>query len=229
MSWITPKTDWVDSDYFNYEDALRINNNLQHLIDLASEIYDYRVAFYLLFYYQSVRVQTETQSYNQRIYTVLRIDQRSIEIPVIERGSSDLANVLFKWHYAIAKLEILALQYFYGDGIEPVYLEEYTSWKVVSGKNVPDHMFNGWGWKGLGSGQTDVVRMDYFLYYYGAMDLNNYSASRTIPYYDHDYVMASFNYRNFSNTPFYNAYKINSIESAINRIYTLFHSRDQEG
>ena len=228
MSWITPKTDWVNSDYFNYEDALRINNNLHHLIDLASEIYDYRIALYLLFYYQSVWVQTETGGHYQRIYTVLRIDPNSIGIPVVERGSSDLAYMLFQWHFTIAKLTILAQQYFYGDGIEPVYLEEYTSWKVVSGKNVPDHMFEGWGWKGLGF-NSEPVHMDYFLYYYGDMDLNNYSASRAILYYDRDYVTASFYYRNFNNTPFYNASKINNIEGEINRIYNLFHSRDQEG
>lgn len=39
MSWTTPKTNWVASDYFNATDYNRIKNNLAYLYDLAVSIY----------------------------------------------------------------------------------------------------------------------------------------------------------------------------------------------
>ena len=33
MEWIEPKTDWVESDFFNYYDYNRIRNNLMYLND----------------------------------------------------------------------------------------------------------------------------------------------------------------------------------------------------
>ena len=41
MPWITPKTDWVDGDYFNLDpDYNRIKNNIEYLISLTEELYN---------------------------------------------------------------------------------------------------------------------------------------------------------------------------------------------
>lgn len=37
--WITPKIDWKATDYFNIQDYNRIKNNLNHLKDIAAELY----------------------------------------------------------------------------------------------------------------------------------------------------------------------------------------------
>lgn len=39
MSWITPKTDWVSTDYFNIEDYNRIIGNISYLKTLADELF----------------------------------------------------------------------------------------------------------------------------------------------------------------------------------------------
>lgn len=39
MAWITPKTNWVSSDFINYTDYERIRGNLDHLHDLSAELY----------------------------------------------------------------------------------------------------------------------------------------------------------------------------------------------
>ena len=39
MSWVTPKTSWWSSDYYNLEDAQRIADNICYLLDMARNIY----------------------------------------------------------------------------------------------------------------------------------------------------------------------------------------------
>lgn len=39
MGWITPKTNWSKSDFFNLSDYNRIKNNLVYLKELAESIY----------------------------------------------------------------------------------------------------------------------------------------------------------------------------------------------
>ena len=40
MAWITPKTNWVDGDYFNLNpDYNRIKGNIEYLIELSKEMY----------------------------------------------------------------------------------------------------------------------------------------------------------------------------------------------
>ena len=40
MSWVTPKTNWVSTDYYNLEDAQRIAGNICHLADMAIDHYN---------------------------------------------------------------------------------------------------------------------------------------------------------------------------------------------
>ena len=40
MAWTTPKTDWVDGDYFNLNpDYNRIKGNIEYLVDLSKTMY----------------------------------------------------------------------------------------------------------------------------------------------------------------------------------------------
>ena len=39
MGWITPKTDWVSTDYFNIEDYNRIIGNISYLKAFAEELF----------------------------------------------------------------------------------------------------------------------------------------------------------------------------------------------
>lgn len=38
MAWQEPKTDWVNTDYFNIEDYNRINGNIQVIHELSAEV-----------------------------------------------------------------------------------------------------------------------------------------------------------------------------------------------
>jgi hypothetical protein len=38
--WVTPKTDWVSTDYFNIADYKRIVGNIEYLKDLANELFN---------------------------------------------------------------------------------------------------------------------------------------------------------------------------------------------
>lgn len=46
MAWITPKTNWIDGEYFNLNpDYERIKGNIEYLIEISKEIYpDYSTA-----------------------------------------------------------------------------------------------------------------------------------------------------------------------------------------
>ena len=39
MSWIEPKTDWVASDRYNYQDYTRMRNNMIELITLVKQLF----------------------------------------------------------------------------------------------------------------------------------------------------------------------------------------------
>lgn len=39
MAWTKPKTNWKETDYFNIEDYNRIKNNLDHIREMALELY----------------------------------------------------------------------------------------------------------------------------------------------------------------------------------------------
>lgn len=39
MAWITPKTDWVSTDYFNAVDYNRIKNNLSQISNMVGTLY----------------------------------------------------------------------------------------------------------------------------------------------------------------------------------------------
>lgn len=40
MAWVTPKTNWVDGDYFNRDpDYNRIKGNIEYLVELSKEVY----------------------------------------------------------------------------------------------------------------------------------------------------------------------------------------------
>ena len=39
MGWVTPKTNWVSSDYFNIEDYNRIRGNIQYVYEYALRLY----------------------------------------------------------------------------------------------------------------------------------------------------------------------------------------------
>ena len=44
--WITPKTNWKNGDYYQYEDALRFANNLTYLKELAQPCYPSSLYFF---------------------------------------------------------------------------------------------------------------------------------------------------------------------------------------
>lgn len=48
MAWITPKTNWVSSDYINAEDFNRIKGNIAYLQELAKALYPKKTFSYSL-------------------------------------------------------------------------------------------------------------------------------------------------------------------------------------
>lgn len=43
MAWTTPKTDWTDSTFINYQDINRILGNLRYLRELARHLYTSKI------------------------------------------------------------------------------------------------------------------------------------------------------------------------------------------
>lgn len=48
MAWITPKTDWNNFDYFNFEDLNRIENNTKEVASIISKLYYLPTQTYVL-------------------------------------------------------------------------------------------------------------------------------------------------------------------------------------
>ena len=143
MSWITPKTNWVSSDYYNLEDAQRIAGNICHVWDMVANGHYRYIAEPMNIY--TVRYVSYTSSAHKYIYYLGRseIYHRSLSVNRPESYTRDLAS----WQYRDAEnfraLALLILMTYQSaptkledgtvikDGVEYTY-KYTTKWDVTS-------------------------------------------------------------------------------------------------
>ncbi len=100
MSWTTPKTNWVATDYFNIGDYNRIVGNLNHLRDLSAE----------LFIQPTYQSMVATKTYTDMLY--------AREFNVIESNLTALNNATYNFNIGTQKT-------YQANGKMPTY-EEYN-------------------------------------------------------------------------------------------------------
>ena len=126
MAWITPKTDWVDGDYFNLNpDYNRIKGNIEYLIELSKEIYnDYNSpalesasidGYPHVSFFNNVVNSTEAILYNcyapkgnqsMRVYSSNGVGWNAAELNAIETNHQLLYNALTMQKLSIRRLQI---------------------------------------------------------------------------------------------------------------------------
>ena len=106
MSWVTPKTNWNSSDYFNFEDLERIVNNYNHLVDMANEIYT--TSFNILFYGGSVSPTSSGGRFDYYYKYTFYSGSLNKWQPDISRETYDLTNVLYYFPIYLAKMYYLS-------------------------------------------------------------------------------------------------------------------------
>lgn len=216
MSWTTPKTNWTANDYFNHEDALRINRNFAVLAEMAQSVYAYAkdqyndVRISVLFYsgkQTGTNVPSEVTYYGvQRVGWYNRHRQDS-DFPI---GEYNLTYKILDWFYDTA------------------YLYWLTRKKDYSIINVPTN----YDWNG-----TQGYYGTYYYNNYGEVDSN--STDRSADFYKtysgiyrnfykkngrqynsyYDYYQINYTYYDLYNQSFLNYSELNTIESRINTIY----------
>lgn len=206
MSWTTPKTNWVNSDYFNREDALRINRNFHELYEMANLIYTRSSGYYVFFYnYQygpSGSLKTVYHYYH--LYTphhdVTYVDE---DYPI---ASVNLAQKSDRYVYALANLYYLSRfresEYIYRSQIQvdsspDVYVSEYG---VIDPASLSDR----------------------FIYTSFIKDYSGLTSRRTSSSAYQGRV--SYLVNSFYNQPFWSASELNNIESRMRTIYNRFTS-----
>lgn len=106
MSWITPKTNWVSSEYFNYEDLERIVNNYNHLVDMVNEIYT--TSFNILFYGDNISPTSSGGNFDYYYKYSFYSGSLSKWLPDISRETYDLADVLYYFPIRLARMYYLS-------------------------------------------------------------------------------------------------------------------------
>lgn len=126
MAWITPKTNWVDGDYFNINpDYNRIKGNIEYLIELSKEIYaDYnsptlesasidgypKVSFFNNVVNATKAILTNCYApkgnYSMRVYSSNGVGWNASELNAIESNHLLLYNALTGQKSGIRRLQI---------------------------------------------------------------------------------------------------------------------------
>jgi hypothetical protein len=225
MSWVTPKTNWVDNDYFNYEDAIRIDDNINYLTDTAIEIYqDYDLLNIL---YPTYVYPYEGHFYYY--YALLDINpnhiRRNNRRSDLIKGTTNFSWIFWLWYNALAVLDVLLDNWLLTHPRFINYFEVPTYYRNAGDKGKqPTNYYYGYGF--ISEAYPPFFKSDpyYFLYDRGGLEpqyytTTLYTADSHIPYSTY------LNYSNdssYRNTPFWRSAKINAIETKIQRIYTNF-------
>lgn len=210
MSWITPKTNWVETDYFNPEDADRIYQDLSYLMSMAREIYD------LSIYSTNVTVLFPN-AYSYDIHYYSQFTAYFSLSYFLDRPN----DLLHSFSYNINALTNLLI-------ISDSPTKEYISNYPVDyyQKRTPEYYYTGWA----------VINSKYSAYTYGNIfpftDYSYFTPKVRCPY--------TWNVTNSSgksvltvsyssspspldNQPFYNYVELNQIEQNLVTVYERFN------
>ena len=225
MTWITPKTNWTQNDYFTLSDAERIRDNVRHLKSMAEEIYpDAEImGFFPRYLDRSTGIQ---------YYTKLNLSLSELyDDPPFTLGERAL---LYNFSFIIANLTILKI------------LSTQSSVNVVTDIALDYDIPSGPA-QVLYTGYGMILDSDSFIGYLGLIDYYEYIRDINYGYYWMDKIRSPYSYipgrsgdgssaisltywqptnffPSFANTPFYYYFELNNIEQHILTIYNTFSS-----
>ena len=133
MAWVTPKTNWVDGDYYNAEDIERISGNLNHVISMAGSIFpDTEIAFLSL-------SDQDVQPFNYCEGMFLTLDDMVVHgVEDYLVGDKTISDLDCENQYTIYKLKLLWTIYEQANYTVPyITLNDAYAYKI----KVPDDPF----------------------------------------------------------------------------------------
>ena len=225
MSWTTPKTDWIDDDYFNYEDAIRIDDNINYLTDMAIEIYQEYDLLNILYYLGGIVYEGRRYEY----YALLDINPNHIERhnrrTDLVKGATDIFWIFWIWYNALAVLDVLSDNWLLTHPRFIQYFEVPTSYKYKSDtESIPTSYYYGYGFISNAYPPLLIPEARYFLLDRGGLETRYYTTNLhwANAYNPYSNYRSDLNSNSYPNTPFWRSAKINAIETKIQKIYTNF-------
>lgn len=225
MSWTTPKTDWIDDDYFNFEDAIRIDDNINHLTDMAIEIYQDYDLLNILYYIKGVKYEGTWYD----CYALLDINpnhiQRTNRRYTLVKGATNIFWIFWAWYNALAVLDVLSENFILTHPNFIHYFEIPTYYRDAGDKGQqPTSYYYGYGFIWDAYPPLLIPAPHYFLYDRGGLEPQYYTTTLLTAdyYYQYSNYRSEPNDNSYRNTPFWRSAKINAIETKIRKIYTNF-------
>lgn len=214
MSWETPKTNWTANEYFNRDDALRINRNFKVLSEMSRDVYSQYIdekgdyPAYCFFYgyktFEHVYVLWSIHHMN----TFQGLSYSDEDFPV---GFYNFDQHIRNWLMLLADLYKLSEQNTYHRIYETT--DAYGSTSTVYTKT-----FYGYGLQGVLNDNTEA---ELYPKVNSGIDRNFCVGSRDL-YYQNTYYAYTYNFSDSTalyNQPFLTASELNTIESRMLTVY----------
>jgi len=221
LGWVTPKTNWKNGDYYQYEDAERFTINLAYLESLARPCYP-SGSFYFMDYYKDIEIyDLEHDDYVH--YDLFYRYDLNFSSMITPSSDNNLLNIFSYGSETLFKLGLLKEYYVdyhkkyplnygtvYHDVIyspEGTYMVSTTGWYISNFEEGIDHYSRlSRAWNNIFNDGYDVVLprpFDVFINSnYGLYSTNNYK---------------------FGNLSFFSAPMLNIMESVMSDLYSFFN------
>lgn len=202
MSWETPKTNWTNSDYFNIDDALRINRNFHELYEMAYNIYTSSSGYYVFFY--DYKSGSDSVYYYYSLYTHYHDTQYKDSDYQIDTTS--LADKNKRYVLSLANLYYLS-QYRWSDF-------SFESRKV---NTIPVSSITK-------NGVVDPDSLNTRFEFRNFIQKYSFLWNRPTDYSVLNSAQVYLSVKSFENQPFWTSSELNTIESRMLTIYNRFLS-----
>ena len=216
-TWVTPKTNWIATDYFNLADGNRIAGNIEYLRDRCAGIFPSNSISLLLY--------RLTSASNYAMYSELEITLSTLSITQYTRGYTAFSSSEQNNWYTALVLYILWTE-FKNHGYVFLYYSADGSNKAAIDSNVgsssswvPRYWYEGYGNLIYNNDQTANGYRDYFFRHYWATPSN-------YPFEMEQYAASGKNFTRqiltnpLQNKPFWTYQDLNTIEYYLNKMHS---------
>ena len=205
MSWTTPKNNWANGDYYNFEDHSRIYNNLQVLVDLACDLFGDKTITYL------IDIGPYEDYPGNDVYAQCDLSPKNMEV------STDSGLVLDDF----SNLNVLCLLDYltshYADEGDPEYIDGVTDQYIIGYDWGSPIYFVGYAYI-----HPTLIPSSGYINLWPESNLYNIRPPFYWSFTEHNYIIPSFYNRLMENQPFRTAAELNQIETLINTIHNRF-------
>lgn len=220
LEWVTPKTNWKNGDYYQYEDAERFTNNLLYLKSLAQPCYP-SGSFYFM-NYRNVRAIYDVEHDDYVYYYLFYRYDLNFSSMTTPSPNNNLLYIFSYGSETLFKLGLLKEYYVdyhkkyplnYGTVYHNVeYSSEGTSKVSTTGWYISDFEEGMDHYSGLSRAWNKIFNDGY--------------GSMAIPFdfaVNSSYRWYSRNYYKWGNYPFVSAAVLNIMESVMSDLYSFFN------